>query len=364
MSSAPTTDIIHQSDTLLARRVSGFASTYCIVTFAAFEDSPIPDRLGFGETFLQQLQVDAIHVIPVGNHWYQYADMEAMCAKIREAVAGYHKVIAYGCSMGGYAAIRFGGWVGAQTALALSPQFSVAARRRAFGLGWRDHVEGDWRWRAFGRGVQFRHETRTDFVPEAFIAYDPLTQDKQHAELYQDLTDVTLLPVPYSGHPSVVTLIQAGVLTSVFSEICWGTFDAETFCRDIEARTRTTPQYAIERATHAINPLERYRLATAAREAFPKNPSVMRLQAEAALLVGRFGAALEITEDLLAAEPDFAPNLYLLHDVHARSGRLDQAIEILEALTEVPHHPPRYDEALKRLKRRRRLARLFWRRRS
>lgn len=357
MTPEPETIILYQSENLLVRHVTGYSSNYCAVTFAPFEHDLDPDRAGFGEPFFKQLQVDAVHIIPADNSWYQYPDLEAACAQIRVAVARYHRVLAYGTSMGGYGAMRFGGWVGAHTALAISPQSALAPCPRFFGRGkaWRDPV-----WRAQTKSIRFLHEDRDDFAPHAFVVYDPLTPDRRHAEFYRSAKDVTLIPVPDSGHPSMVALIQAGLLTPMISEICWGVFDADRFIREVGGLTAHTPQIAIIRAMRAKNPFKRLRLARAAIAAFPGDRSALRVVADAASRVGQARLALTAMEEILAAEPDFMGNHYLLHKVHFRAGRFDRAMQVLEFLVARPHHPVHYDAALKRVRFWRGLRNIVW----
>lgn len=357
MTPEPETIILYQSENLLVRHVAGYSNNYCAVTFAPFEHDLDLDRTGFGEQFFKQLQVDAIHIIPADNSWYQYPDLEEMCAQIRAAVAGYHRVLAYGTSMGGYGAMRFGGWVGAHTALAISPQSALARRPRFFGRGkaWRDPA-----WRAQTQSIRFLYEDRDDFTPNAFVVYDPLTPDRRHAEFYRGAKDVTLIPVPDSGHPSMVALIQAGLLTPLISEICWGVFDADRFIREVGGLTARTPQIAIIRAMRAKNPFKSLRLAQAATAAFPGDCSALRVVADAASRVGRARLALTTMEEILTAEPEVIGNHYLLHKVHVRAGRLDLAVDILESLVARPHHPVHYDAALKRVRFWRDLRNIVW----
>jgi hypothetical protein len=361
MNSAPQTRVVYQSETLLARWIGGYSNRICAVTFAALDEQIGVDRPGFGEDFFPRLGVDAIHIVPLGNHWYQYPDLPAMCAAVREAVAGYERVITYGSSMGAYAAIRFGGWVGAHAALALSPQFSVAVRPGPLGFGLRDFVRHDRRWRIRGRTLSFPYEQQSDFVRHAVIVYDPLTQDREHAEHYAAAAaDVTLVPLPYSGHPSGVVLTQSGLLTPLISDVLNGVFDADRFREEAERLSQATPQFHIERALHAKSRRERRRLAQATNDAFPGNPSALRLLARTALALNDFNAAADAAQALLAIEPQFQDNQFLLAQAHARAGRLNAAIAILERLVQTPDHPMKYERRLATLRRLRRWRDFVW----
>jgi hypothetical protein len=114
-----------RSDNLVVREVRGFSRDRLVVTFDSYAHDLRPDRPGFGEHFLAGHRIDAVHVIPRANDWYQHPEMPAAARLVSEIAADYQRVVAYGSSMGGYAAIRFGCAVGASLALALSPQFSI-----------------------------------------------------------------------------------------------------------------------------------------------------------------------------------------------------------------------------------------------
>lgn len=337
---AAETSIVYRSDSLLARRVGGYSNRACVITFAPFEDHLHPERQGFGEIFFQQVRIDAIHIVPAGNHWYQYPDLPEMCAKIREITAGYDRVVAYGSSMGAYAAIRYGGWAGADLALAISPQFRVAFGRPPF----------ERRWFRYVLGLRFPHESGADAVPEALIVYDPLTKDRDHARLFQSITRATLVPIAYSGHPSGVTLMQAGLLAPMLVQLCDGTFDLAQFREATQALCQDTPQYHIERATRTRGARRRYQLALQARDASPGNPSTLRLLSKMAYQVREYDVAIAASQTLMEIEPNFAVNRYLHGRAHARAGRLDLAIDLLEPLLGAEGHRPAFTRELWRVK--------------
>ena len=165
-----------RSPDLLVVHVGGFGRDICVVTFTSFTDTQTLERDGFGESFLQSRRTDAIHVISRGNDWFQYAEMEAALACVRNAAAAYARVMTYGASMGGYAAIRLAGLAGAHCALALSPQYSILPNTVRF----------EYRWPEAGRRLRPVWEGTLPLpaLPAAFIVYDPLNMDAQHAELF------------------------------------------------------------------------------------------------------------------------------------------------------------------------------------
>jgi pimeloyl-ACP methyl ester carboxylesterase len=90
------------------------------------------DMPGFGQSFLRKHGINAVHVLVSRSHWYQTPEMEGALAFIRHIAKDYHRVVTYGSSMGGYAAIKFGPEVRANAAVAISPQYSIDPAKAPF----------------------------------------------------------------------------------------------------------------------------------------------------------------------------------------------------------------------------------------
>ena len=227
---------IHRTKALVARAVTGHGSACCVVTFEAFGHAAKLDRQAFGEGFLSAARIDAVHVVPAASDWYQHADFPDLCRHVEAFTRRYERVVAYGSSMGGYAAVRFGGSVGAHQAFALSPQFSIDPRRVPF----------DRRWADAARGLDFTTEAKAShFVDTAFIAYDPHDPDRRHVDLFRPHTEVVDIAIPYCGHPSSHYLREVGLLQKAVLDLAAGTFDA-TALRDLaRARRKEAPAFYV-----------------------------------------------------------------------------------------------------------------------
>ena len=109
--------------------------------------------------------------------------------------------------MGAYAAIRLGGLVGATTAIALSPQFSLDPRVAPF----------EDRWPVEARRLDYEIErrlARTGFVPSAYVFYDPSDPDARHADLFRPQLEVRDVRLPDCGHPVTGFLAEVGLLNA------------------------------------------------------------------------------------------------------------------------------------------------------
>ena len=204
-----------------------------MVTFANYQNAPgtAPDAPGFGEAFLDAQGIDAIHIAGVGNDWYQYADMPRALAAVRAAASG-RRLFTYGSSMGGYAALRFAGTLGAAGAIAISPQYSLDRRV----------VPSERRWRPEAARLRFLPWPDPD-PPGAVIFYDPCGPDGAHAALWAADRAATLVPLPHAGHPAGMFLLQAGLLGPAVLDILADRFDRPALLRAARARRRQSGHY-------------------------------------------------------------------------------------------------------------------------
>lgn len=196
-------------------RMAAAGGRLCVVSFDSYGDARTLDRAGFGEAFFAREGIDAIHVVTRDNRWYHHPELDAALAAIAAAGAGYQRVVTYGSSMGGYAALRFAEAAGAQAALAISPQFSIDPRVAPF----------ETRWPAEAARIAYRAHPAP--AGEGILVYDPVDRrDRRHAELYAAANPrLILLPVPYAGHPAATLLAETGQLQAMIRQVAEGSFD-------------------------------------------------------------------------------------------------------------------------------------------
>lgn len=80
---------IFRSSELLVKDLRRHASPYCVVTFESYTDNRTLDRPGFGEVFFDANGIDAIHIVPCNNDWYQYPEIDEACRRVRELTTTY-----------------------------------------------------------------------------------------------------------------------------------------------------------------------------------------------------------------------------------------------------------------------------------
>lgn len=171
---------------------------------------------GFAEDFLLKRGYDVLTLKCNINNWFQDFSAEELQAIVRQ-LPDYEEVIAYGSSMGGYAAIYFSAALNARTCIALSPQYSIDPRIVPF--------EG--RWLEDAKRISFTHAELANMVKQSqttyYVLYDPATQDKQHVDLMLAASNrVIPVQVPFSGHPSGLVLQEMGLLADTFDNLVKG----------------------------------------------------------------------------------------------------------------------------------------------
>lgn len=230
------TRILYDSPDFRVRFQGGGISRICFVTFDSLTDTPDLERDAFAEHFLREHRIDAVHVINRTNVWYAYDDFDAALEQIRRAVKRYQRVLTYGSSMGGYAAIRWAQTLGARTAIAISPQYSVSKRLAPF-----EH-----RWSALVRGISsIENEPRHGSLSVTpIVFYDPADRDALHFDLIKANYPSTLaVAMRHSGHPAGAMLSETRLLSKAILSIVSGSFDEAEFERLVRGRRQQSGQY-------------------------------------------------------------------------------------------------------------------------
>ena len=218
---------VFRSGSLAVRGHLGRNDTTCFVVFEPMGDDLSLDRVAFGEGFFATTGYDALHVLSAHNNWYQDADLPAALDAVRDIARTYARVITYGSSMGGYAALRFGGSVGAHVAIAISPQYSVLESKLVFEPRWRRHR----------RALVHRIEGPDDRLPavaDAYLFYDSRSLDRFHAAaIVAEMPAIAAVPIPYGGHPVGPTLAELGLMSSTIVAAAAGRLDVAALCSAI-----------------------------------------------------------------------------------------------------------------------------------
>lgn len=322
-------ELLYDADDFRIRRAPAGDERLCFVTFSSLTDIPALDRPGFGETYFRERNIDAIHVINRTNVWYAYEDLPAALDRVRQAVAGKARVIAYGSSMGGYAAIRFAEALGAETAIAISPQYSIERRLVPFENRWNALFENSAKIRPQGPHGSGR--------VRPIVFYDPRDLDFLHFRLILANYPRTVgVAMPHSGHPAGAMLNETGVLTRVLEDIVADCFDADAIAATVRSKRRLSGQYLFTLARrlgpwHAAWKLS---LAEAALDARREAPYLIY----SAFLYEKKGdakASETLLREAMAVLPDHPVTLRALAAFYLRAGRADAAVDYATSLCDV-----------------------------
>ena len=331
---------VFRSPELAVRAVCEFGSPSCVVTFDSYSDDRSLDRPGFGEEFFRSRSIDAIHFVSRENDWYQYPEMPAVTAAVAALVKGYARVVAYGSSMGAYAAIRFGGMAGASVALAISPQFSIDPRCVRF----------ERRWKYDSERIDFTLERTltAPFVETAYVVYDPRDRDRRHAELFRRRTRVIDAPLANAGHPATGSLAEAGLLSDLVLDVIADRFDVGELARRLSVEQKTTPHFYYVMSLRAASARARVAYAGKAAAMAPDRFGYVAHHASLLAARGRFAEAEIAFARAAALMPDSPFLLYKLTEFHEQRGDFKSAIEAAELL--VSFHSATFQPRLDRLR--------------
>ena len=333
---------LFRSNDLVVRKVGDFGSACCVVTFDSFTDNRTLDRRGFGEDFFRSRSMDAIHILSRENDWYQYAETEAAMATVHAATRGHARVITYGSSMGGYAAIRLAGLVGAHCALAMSPQYSIDPKVAPF----------ERRWHEPSRRFAPVWERRLPFpvLDEAYVVYDPMDSDGRHAELLKTKFKFTPVPLKQAGHTVVGYLHEIGLLQSTVLSVCDGTFDAAGLIAEAWPRRGQSPQHFLAVAQQTADPTQRIAVLQEAVRVAPHHGGCLSMLAMELSHAGRFDESLALHRQAVALHPTSPGVLVLYSFALEQSGNLAEALAVMENVATLTNGASLYAKRLRKLR--------------
>lgn len=228
-----TETLFESADATVRWRGGDRNANQCVVTFSSYSYVPDLDRPGFAEAFLYKAGIDAIHVVARDNRWYDMDGLGDMLGVVAARASKYGHVATYGSSMGGFAALHFAGHVGANTAVALSPQFAVD----------RATVPFETRWRREARQVRFP-AVGSRPAPMQYIFYDPHHRlDSLHVARFRDHGPVREMKIAFGGHPAGTVLAQCGLLGPAVLDCFTNQLDIATLAARWRHGRRQSSQY-------------------------------------------------------------------------------------------------------------------------
>ncbi|HMO45606.1 MAG TPA: hypothetical protein PKB14_06200 [Rubrivivax sp.] len=206
--------VLHEDD---ATRIDYFVQSRPARVLAIVFDPLLylSDRPHFAQDFLRRMAVDIVAVRRKGEDFYQSLSREAFLAAVQPVLGRYRRVVAYGSSLGAYAALYFCRDIDCEV-VASSPRVSVHPRYGA--KVWQSRVE-------------FRHQPLASAAQPAprcraiviFDPKEPLDRRYIEGEVLPQFGQAEVLRVPYSGHPSNHFLAEIGFISPFVRAVVAGT---------------------------------------------------------------------------------------------------------------------------------------------
>ncbi len=192
--------LLDDADTCIELYVQPGRSDTVVITFDPLQQ--LVEQASFGKDFLLRQGVEVLAVRRRHEHFYQALGREAFMEAVAPRLRRYRRVVAYGSSLGAYAALYYCRDLRCQV-IASSPRVSV---HPVYGVpAWQQQVE-------------FRHE-RFDAARRptclARIFYDPCDPiDRRYieGEVLPAFASARVYRLPYSGHPSNHFLSEIGYI--------------------------------------------------------------------------------------------------------------------------------------------------------
>lgn len=200
MEAPPTTRIVHDDEEIRVVWHPG-QSAFVLITF---DDSQCHAAAHgfFADAPARKAGIATLGVVAKRPNWYPRPNMLAARDAMLDLLAPYRLRIAYGGSMGGYAAIKFSRMLGATQVIALCPQWSIDSDEcHGIDPGWQQHFVGG----MAGMGIR-----RDDVAGAVFVFADDTdpTERFHRRRIAQAVGAVHGINVPLVGHH--VTSIFAG----------------------------------------------------------------------------------------------------------------------------------------------------------
>ncbi|MEO9842553.1 MAG: hypothetical protein ABJF60_03035 [Roseobacter sp.] len=235
--------MLYNSQQLSARFVDADSD----IVVVSFPDRVHPTDLlgkGWGEDFFNYRELSAVYINIAATNWFQISDFFDAMATIRAAIGSGSRVVTYGSSMGGYAALLAAKALNADRCLALAPQFDISQTVVPFETRFQEHAH---------RIGPFMHILKAQASQRCayFVAYDPTHRiDAKHVVLLERHFNLKRVLCHGAGHGVLSHWIETKALAEL-SCFLTGELDVSDFRKAIRARRINSPKYLRRMANKA-----------------------------------------------------------------------------------------------------------------
>lgn len=159
------------------------------------------------EKSLAKFEFNVLGIMPKHKSWFPQGSMWNMLQAIAELIAPFQQRIAYGGSMGGYAAIKYSNALDVQRVVAMVPQYSIDPQDvedRRYNMFYQPELN---------QGMRIEVEN-VSAAREYIIIYDPYcAEDRAHyLKLQAVIPQHHVLHLPFTGHDAIAVLASSELL--------------------------------------------------------------------------------------------------------------------------------------------------------
>lgn len=191
----PPLDVLRASD---APRV--------VVVFPPFDYPFEPQAGGWGSRSFAKRAIAHICVFHRAEDWHQNNDFFEAMRACRDFLGADIDITAYGFSMGGYGAFLGAKTLGADRAVALTPQYSIDPKQVPF-----ERRYGP-QWAALQRWMHSLETQMDDDEITYTVMFDPLhNQDRKHEALFPKPAGYTRCLMHGVGHAPIQAMVEMGI---------------------------------------------------------------------------------------------------------------------------------------------------------
>ena len=159
------------------------------------------------EKSLMKYDYSMVGIMPKQKSWFPAASMSALLEFLTPILQKYQRIVGYGGSMGGYAAIKYSKPLKMNRVVAMVPQYSINPED-VEDKRYTDFYDAD-----LNADMQIQAQ---DINPECeyIIVYDPYFEhDKEHyLKIKPLIPQLHTLHLPYTGHDAIAVLASSALL--------------------------------------------------------------------------------------------------------------------------------------------------------
>ena len=199
------------------------------------EKIAVEERIGWAAPELIRYGWTVLAVKARKRDWFLKEDMARFFRsnQFRKIAEGKTRIILYGLSMGGFAALGYSTMIPGSTVFAISPQTTLHPKKVPWEKRFSYAMGENW------DGPFADIATLDPAHGEAFVLYSPLNKfDGPHVDRIHDFQPLTLLGLRGNAHVPGGMLKESGVLKKIVQALADGTFSEDYFASlqdDLEA---------------------------------------------------------------------------------------------------------------------------------